>query len=327
LKSITKRYKNILFRADSSSQIGLGHIMRDIVLAKQFKDANITFACQNLKGNIIDKIPYKTIILKSDDIDELIKLIKEKDIELLVIDHYGINHEDEKRIKKESDVTILSFDDSYEKHYCDILLNQSIHASSEKYKTLVQNNTKLLCGKKYILIDEVFYNIKNSINKADEGYILLTLGGGDISSVIENVINFLIKIDNTLKVIIISPQYKKLSKNTLNIIKNYDFTILPKTDKMPQVINGANLVICSLGMVTYEVIFLNKKILPIKTASNQNSIASYFAENNIDFLNSDDLEDITSFKNSFCRLLKSSNINYDKDMINPIQNSIVKSIF
>jgi UDP-2,4-diacetamido-2,4,6-trideoxy-beta-L-altropyranose hydrolase len=317
----------ILFRSDSSSQIGLGHIMRDLVLAKQFKGADIIFATQELEGNITSKIPYKIAILKSDDVKELIKLIKDEKTELLVIDHYGINHEDEKRIKEKTGVTILSFDDSYQKHYCDIVLNQSIHASSEKYKTLVQNNTKLLCGKKYILIDEVFYNIKNSINKADEEYILLTLGGGDISSVIENVINFLIKIDNNLKVIIISPQYKKLSKHTLNIIKNYDFAILPKTDKMPQLINGANLVICSLGMVTYEVMFLNKKILPIKTASNQNSIASYFAENNIDFLNSDDLEDITSFKNSFCRLLKSPYINYDKDMINPIQNSIVKSIF
>ncbi|HIP11896.1 MAG TPA: UDP-2,4-diacetamido-2,4,6-trideoxy-beta-L-altropyranose hydrolase, partial [Arcobacter sp.] len=31
----------MLFRADSSSQIGTGHIMRDLVLAKQFKNANI----------------------------------------------------------------------------------------------------------------------------------------------------------------------------------------------------------------------------------------------------------------------------------------------
>ena len=43
---------NILFRADSSSTIGTGHIMRDLVLATQYKDANITFVTQNLDGNI-----------------------------------------------------------------------------------------------------------------------------------------------------------------------------------------------------------------------------------------------------------------------------------
>ena len=43
--------KNILFRADSSSTIGTGHIMRDLVLAEQFEDASIIFAAQNLPGN------------------------------------------------------------------------------------------------------------------------------------------------------------------------------------------------------------------------------------------------------------------------------------
>jgi len=58
---------NILFRADSSSTIGTGHIMRDLVLASQYKDANIIFAVQNLDGNINHKIVeagYKIKILK-----------------------------------------------------------------------------------------------------------------------------------------------------------------------------------------------------------------------------------------------------------------------
>lgn len=43
---------NILFRADSSSTIGTGHIMRDLVLAKQYSDDKIVFATQELDGNI-----------------------------------------------------------------------------------------------------------------------------------------------------------------------------------------------------------------------------------------------------------------------------------
>ena len=48
--------QNILFRADSSSTIGTGHIMRDLVLAKQYKNSNIIFATQDLDGNINYKI-------------------------------------------------------------------------------------------------------------------------------------------------------------------------------------------------------------------------------------------------------------------------------
>ena len=39
---------NILVRADSSSYIGTGHIMRDLVLAKQYLNENIIFATQDL---------------------------------------------------------------------------------------------------------------------------------------------------------------------------------------------------------------------------------------------------------------------------------------
>ena len=117
----------ILFRADSSSSIGLGHIMRDLVLAKQYSNDTIFFACQNLDGNIIDRIPYEVNFLKSNDINELINLIHSLQIELLIIDHYGISYEDEKAVKEATNVKILSFDDTYEKHYCDILLNHNIH--------------------------------------------------------------------------------------------------------------------------------------------------------------------------------------------------------
>jgi len=48
--------KNILFRADSSSTIGMGHIMRDLVLAEQYSDSNIIFVIQEPNGNINHKI-------------------------------------------------------------------------------------------------------------------------------------------------------------------------------------------------------------------------------------------------------------------------------
>ncbi len=65
--------KNILFRADSSSDVGLGHIIRNMVLTKAYEKEGdkISFASRNLEDNIIDKVHYKTYILKSNIVEEL----------------------------------------------------------------------------------------------------------------------------------------------------------------------------------------------------------------------------------------------------------------
>ena len=132
---------NILFRADSSSTIGTGHIMRDLVLAKQYPEDRILFATQDLSGNINHKISeagYEVHTLDSSDVEELDNLIKKLNIDLLVIDHYGIDAKQEKQLKTQNPtLKILSFDDTYEKHHCDILLNHNISANKKKYKNLV----------------------------------------------------------------------------------------------------------------------------------------------------------------------------------------------
>ena len=65
--------KNIIFRANSSSTIGIGHIMRNLVLAKQHKDSKMIFATQDLEGNINHKIEedgYIVELLKDNYLDE-----------------------------------------------------------------------------------------------------------------------------------------------------------------------------------------------------------------------------------------------------------------
>jgi len=165
--------KNILFRADSSSSIGTGHIMRDLVLASNFKKSNVIFATRDLKGHINNKIieaGFTLEILKSNKLKEMTTLVRKYRVDMVVFDSYDINFKYEKALKLKTNVKILSFDDNYKKHYCDILLNHNLGAKKRKYKKLVPPDCELRCGSKYTLLRDEFVYEKNK-QKSRSGYI------------------------------------------------------------------------------------------------------------------------------------------------------------
>ncbi len=179
---------NILFRVDSSSKIGHGHVMRCLVLAKQYREDNVIFATQDLKGNANQKIideSYKLIALNDGSVNELVQRINELNIDMVVFDHYGINSDFEKAVKGDSGVKILSFDDVYEKHYCDILLNHNIYADAGKYKDLVPDFCEIRCGKKYTLVRDEFKKIEIKKNPSNKGklVVFVCLGGADANNI------------------------------------------------------------------------------------------------------------------------------------------------
>lgn len=271
---------NILVRADSSLNIGTGHIMRDLVLAKKYSNSNITFATQNLQGNINHKIleaGYKLKILRSNDFQELDKIIKELNIDLLIIDHYGIDYEFEKQLKIQNPkLRILSLDDTYERHYCDILLNHNIYADKKKYKDLVPPQCAIKCGKKYTLIrDEFIKEKKRKYKKNKKTTIFLAMGGADHS-------NLNIKILKVLK------KFKNIKVNLVTTTANKNLVDLEKYCKSKKWIKlhiNSNHIAslmkqCDFGIITpsvsaNEMYFLGKKFISIKTADNQKEMCRY----------------------------------------------------
>jgi len=274
--------KNILVRADSSSKIGIGHIMRDLVLVKEFDKSIITFASQDLGGNINHKIVesgYKVKILKSNDLKELDTLIKSLKIDLLVIDHYKINFEFEKQIKKENPkLKVLSFDDTYEKHYCDILLNHNIYAQEKKYKKLVPKNCELRCGEKYTLIRDEFKiekrEVQHSIKK-----VLISFGGSDFDNITLKVLKA-IKNEKKIKIYILTTSANKNIKTIKSFIKEYkNMKLIIDSNEVAKLINKIDLAIVSPSTILHEINYLKKKFIAIQTASNQKFMMKYLKKN------------------------------------------------
>ena len=282
-------YKNILIRADSSSTIGTGHIMRDIVLARQYKSTNITFATQDLDGNINDKIKqngYKINILKSNDIKELDKLIKKLNIDLLIIDHYEIDYKKEKKLKKQNkDLIILSFDDTYNKHHCDILLNHNIYAKKKKYKNKVPKNCKIRCGAKYTLLRDEFQKEKlKSYKKNKKFTFFIAMGGTDTSNTNINILKVLKNFDNIKVNLVTTSSNKNLKKLQKYCTDKKWIKLHINSQQIAKLIKKSDYGIITPSVTANELYFLNKPFLAIQTASNQKFMTKYLKNKNYNIL-------------------------------------------
>jgi len=281
--------QNILFRADSSSIIGLGHIMRDLVLAKEFKNANITFATQNLKGNINHKIVeagYNLEILKSNNQKELAKLITKLNINLLVIDHYRIKYEQEKYLKEKTGVKIFAVDDTYEKHNCDILLNHNISANPKKYKTKIPPYCELRCGTEYTLLREEFYKEKNKKYKKSKRHktVFVAIGGTDHSNINISILKVLKKFKN-IRVSLVTTKANKNLKELKRYVKNRSWIDLHLDSKeIAKLMRKSSFAIVTPSSIANELLFMDLSFLAIQTANNQIRMYDYLKKNSYPIL-------------------------------------------
>lgn len=276
--------KKVIIRADSSSTIGTGHIMRDIVLAKrEFPHDRVIFAVRDLQGNInhkIDEAGYKRVTLESDDIDELTELVSKHRADTVVIDHYGIGYEDEKRLKEQTGAILFVLDDTYEKHYCDILLNHNIYAETGRYKELVPKHCELRCGEKFMLIQDEFYAAKKekeaiSLDPKGKKHVFVAMGGAD-------TLNLNIPILETLK------EHKEIhahvvttrSNRNLKALKDYaarqkNVSLYVETELIATLMAGSDFAIVTPSVTMNEVIFMELACIAIQTADNQKEMVSF----------------------------------------------------
>jgi UDP-2,4-diacetamido-2,4,6-trideoxy-beta-L-altropyranose hydrolase len=263
---------NILIRADSSSQIGLGHIMRCLVLATQYPEDTVQFACQNLAGNILDKIPYNVHILNSNSSEELIALINTLKIDMVIFDHYDINADDEKRIKEQTSVRIMSLDDTYKPHHCDILLNHNISAAADRYIGLVPSHCELRCGNTYTLIRDEFKKEKN-VSREKTYDLFIAMGGADTTNLSTKILSTLNPALNIC--VITTTANAHLSELLAYTLECDSIEVHVNSNEVAKLLNQSALAIITPSVMVHEVLFMNIPFVALKTADNQNDLFEY----------------------------------------------------
>ncbi|WP_100401666.1 UDP-2,4-diacetamido-2,4,6-trideoxy-beta-L-altropyranose hydrolase [Bacillus sp. FJAT-42315] len=194
---------NVIIRTDASIEIGTGHVMRCVTLAKQLvrEGAKITFVCRELEGNVIDFIysqGFHVGILPNErkkedlcwtqyhwkqDATETKAVIQEsnRQIDLLIVDHYGLDARWESELRSVCPKIMIIDDLANRPHNCDLLLDQTFGETGESYQNLIPPSAVGLYGLQYaILRDQFKYYRKQTFNyNQDDIRIHLFFGGID----------------------------------------------------------------------------------------------------------------------------------------------------
>ncbi|MEC1734957.1 UDP-2,4-diacetamido-2,4,6-trideoxy-beta-L-altropyranose hydrolase [Bacillus mojavensis] len=298
---------NILFRTDASIEIGTGHVMRCLTLAHALrkKGANMIFICRDLQGHLAEVIrekqfdlimlpePKKNVFIPkttphSDwlgvpwyvDAAETISAMKDmnKDISLLIIDHYAIDINWEMNVKKHVKKMMVIDDLADRLHDCDILLDQNLyHHYKDRYVKLVPESCKQYLGPEYVLLRDEFYSfLPHHINRdGSVKKILVFFGGSDPTNETKKVIKAFQQLsphDIELDIVIGNTNTHKNEIESICNIHDY-CNFHCQVNHIAELMYNADLAIGAGGTTTWERCYLGLPAIVITVAENQESIA------------------------------------------------------
>lgn len=273
----------IFIRADGGKDIGLGHVMRMLVLGTELKKNNeVIFICKNcLTGKYesgIKKIKeYEFEVIRISEtkyISEIIELQNKCSADLLITDSYDVDEEYFIKMKKYFKITGYVDDINKCKMDVNFIINQNINAFDLDYSKTVNINTKLFLGTKYCMLRDEFRKVsRNKFVNEDVNNILLTLGGMDNNY---NTITILEKIKNSNKdiyVVIGNVFPKELTEKIYSLSKYHNNIHICEDANMSELMLKCDIAISACGSTLYELSAMRVPTIGIIVAENQKCVA------------------------------------------------------
>ncbi|EDU36136.1 UDP-2,4-diacetamido-2,4,6-trideoxy-beta-L-altropyranose hydrolase [Clostridium sporogenes] len=276
----------IAIRADGGSKIGMGHIMRTLVLAKELAKTNdVFYICKvgnplsNKYKSGIDKVKAEGFDIVTINENNIINDLRNIVADCLITDSYDVNEEYFNLTKDMFKITGYIDDMNLYCFNVDFIINQNIGAEEYFYKA--NKDTKLFLGTNYTMLREEFRKNPNKNIKKEVQNIMITVGGADPNG-ITNIICDYVK-DLELKFhIVIGPSFKEKNIKKLTYLENLKDNInLYFNANMIEIMNKCDIAISACGSTLYELSACRVPALGLIIADNQEKIAHKMHEDGL----------------------------------------------
>ena len=292
----------VIFRADSGTGIGSGHLMRCLALAEGLRDQDVQvgFVSRELPGNLIPLLqskempvsvlpepaatpvkpgknrPNKLGMTQAEDALQTIEALNSKKADWLVVDHYGLDVEWEQSLRPFCKSFMVIDDLANRSHACDILLDQNYFPDNiQRYKALVPPSCEKLMGPKYALIQKEFQTLRQEQagRIRDFKKLLVFFTAGDDQGETLKALHGIALFGKTEHVDVVVGKVNTDRERIREMCVTQNWGYHCQVDYMPSLIAQADLVIGGGGSSNWERCALGVPALVVILAENQAAIA------------------------------------------------------
>ena len=282
----------LLVRADASSDIGVGHVMRCLALAQAWLDrgGRVVFVVESCPEGIARRLMVNRIGVErlgeragsEADAHRTAALARDVGARWIVVDGYGFGPDYQEALSQGDHRTLVLDDHGYLRRYiADAILNQNIHANECLYPD-APDDTELLLGTSYALLRREFSGTpRGELRRADgqdarAQRVLVTLGGGDPDNATSIVLDGLQRIDHPLDVDVMvgaaNPHMEVLQK--LALASPHRIRLQINVANVRPFMERADVAVSAGGSTCWELCYLGVPILAVSIADNQRPIAA-----------------------------------------------------
>ncbi|WP_258807275.1 UDP-2,4-diacetamido-2,4,6-trideoxy-beta-L-altropyranose hydrolase [Pseudidiomarina sp. CB1] len=300
----------VVFRVDASLEMGSGHTMRCLTLADALKTQGheCEFIVREQPGHLINLIKSKGYIVRvlpqlysdlttdideyshshwlpcgqQQDSEETLSALDRSDCDWLVVDHYGIGAQWEKRLRKVCRHILVIDDLADREHQCDVLLDQNIGRKTGDYDGLLPHKCLRMIGPQYALLRPEFVkwrkeSLARRVQQTELRKILISLGGVDKDNVTGDVLDALevsSLSDSVELTVVLGQQNPWLEKSQGQAaLSRFDVTVIQGVTNMAEVMSHTDLAIGAAGSTSWERCCLGLPTVMLVLADNQKGIA------------------------------------------------------
>jgi UDP-2,4-diacetamido-2,4,6-trideoxy-beta-L-altropyranose hydrolase len=303
----------VVFRADASTDIGTGHVMRCLTLARALAEHGVCcdFICRAHEGHLIDFIreqgfaahvlplvnsPNETVdgtthapwlgTSQAQDAQACEPVLGALQADWLVVDHYALDARWEQALAHAYGHLMVIDDLADRPHVAAVLLDQTLGRDTADYQAHVPSDCILLCGAPYALLRPEFAALRPvSLQRRRPPtlrQLLITMGGVDKHNATGQVLNALTvcALPADCRVVVVmgphAPHAARVQAQARTL--PWPTQVLSGVSHMAQLMADSDLAIGAAGATAWERCCLGLPSLMLVLADNQRGMAQALAK-------------------------------------------------